>query len=83
MNVRSTEWHERRRGALYCIIFLYSIQHTKFCIVSKQNRREIAHFEQKGKTSREGREVEENAMEWLLRNERKKIIAIIILENLY
>lgn len=72
MNVRSTEWHERRRGALYCIIFLYSIQHTKFCIVSKQNRREIAHFEQKGKTSREGREVEENAMEWLLRNERKK-----------
>lgn len=73
--VRSTEWHERRRGALYCIIFfIFHPTYKVLCIVSKQNRREIAHFEhtrQKRAVKAESK-VEENAMEWLLKEMKGK-----------
>lgn len=60
------------RGFILYNFFIFHPTYKVLCIVSKQNRREIAHFEQKGKTSREGREVEENAMEWLLKKSKEK-----------
>lgn len=82
-------WHEQRRGALYCVIFYtHTFYPTSYKVLFCIRRRERKRTEGKWQISAlkgERRNVAA-AMEWNGLEEKKregKIIAAIILENLY